>query len=94
VLLQAWLLRQKHRDKTIGKFGEMHNGFKRGSLIEFACGFRFYWRENGMQKNKAFSFGTIRTREMAYMLANDVRNEIYPLSNKELFEELPFAQID
>lgn len=79
-----------------GKFGPDSHVFKRGCVSEYQdrnrVGFRFSWYENGKQRCKSFAFGTKRTREMAYMLCVEYRNQIFPLTDEDQPQELPVAE--
>ena len=89
--------KQKVKDNNAmkGKFGPDCHVFKRGSICQYGgatpCGFKFTWQENGKQRSKSFAFGAKRTREMAYTLCVEYRNQIYPLANEAQPQELPVA---
>ncbi len=57
-----------------------------------SSGFTFIWREGGLRHSKTYAYPTKRTKEQAYMLCVAMRDEIYPLTNKDYLQELPFAE--
>ena len=67
-----------------GKFGQMHNKFKRGSLIRHdgSCPrWRFHWQDEGKQRSRSFSVSKYGEKE-ARRMAEKVQKKIYPLRNK------------
>jgi len=83
-------MRQKMRDNnpSKGKFGADSAVFKRGSVSEFKSasgksGFQFQWQMDGKKMAKSFTYGLVRTHQMAYQACVDLQNQIYPLPNLE-----------
>ncbi len=70
--------------------------FTRGCITHFefpySKGFQFGWLENGVRCNKKFSYGTKRTRTEAYLECVSLRDRTFPLTNKNLLDELPFME--
>ena len=91
----------KHAPKTLAVLkekseGKNNGGFSRGCISQYSCprsrGYAFSWRSNGKQNGKRITFGTKRTSQEAYMLCMAFRDEIYPLTNEDYLDELPFRE--
>lgn len=87
----------KENNAMRGKFGQDCHVFKRGSISEYKTkagqfGVQFGWQENGKQRAKTWTFPGKRTREMAFLEALSYREQIFPLTNEDYLQELPFAE--
>jgi hypothetical protein len=73
--------------------GEKNHFFARGGIThderKCALSFRFRWSEDGQRCTKSFSYGTKRSKEMAYMAALAEQERVYPLKNSDYLAELP-----
>lgn len=76
----------------VGKVGAQSHHFSRGCIYMRKDSFCFQWDNNNVRLYKTFGFITKRTKQQAYMLCIDYRNTIYPLTNTDYFNELPFAE--
>ena len=72
---------------------------KRGCISHFCntkrtqFGYSFQWKSaDGSQNNKRYAYGMKRTPQEAYMLCVAMRDEIYPLTNEDYLDELPFRE--
>jgi len=80
----------------IGKcVGIDHPNFTRGTIMQCSDNgnlrWRFQWHENGQKQSKSYSFPAKRTSQAAHMLCMAMRDEIFPLENRDFLMELPFS---
>ena len=85
-------LDEESRQKLRERVGALNHQFGRGCIcITGPTKWGFCWRQDGKQMRKTFCFAKKRTKEAAYMLCCDLRNEVFPLTNLDLLQELPFV---
>lgn len=79
---------------NLGKFQSECPTFKRGSICDYQTkhSFCFRWGSQGIVHSTTFGYKCIRTRQTAYMMCVDLRNDIYPLTHIDYFKELPFYE--
>ena len=90
--------KQKMKDNNVfrGKLGPDCHLFRRGCIRKCVTArqkrWDFSWREGGITKLKSYTYGGKRTSEMAYLECIGMREQIYPFSNLDYLNELPFAE--
>ncbi len=90
--------KQKMKDNNVfkGKVGPDCHLFGRGcirkSVTSRQTRWDFSWREGGISKLKSYTYGGKRTYEMAYLECIGMQEQIYPLTNQDYLQELPFAE--
>lgn len=78
----------------ISRTGTLNSAFNRGciSIRDDLHMISFHWSTNGEKQSKGYCFKQKRTKQHAYTLCVDLQNNIYPLTNKNYIDELPFAE--
>lgn len=86
------LFNGKHEEKVMANAKVVHCSH-RGTLQldEVSSRYRYRWYTDKGVMNESFSFIAKRTKQLAYMAARDMQNEIYPLTTLDYMGELPFA---
>jgi hypothetical protein len=87
------IMHGKHSESTKKRMTAPRVSYPRGRIVmrPVAKMVIFEWKENGEKKSKSFSYGDRRTKADATMLCLTMREKMFPLTNKEIFDELPFA---